>query len=69
MMEIIEFFFSGPQWLVHFLCLLVLFYAISPTIEKHYYFNGKEADFGGGADTGGREETSTSEDGSKVSKE
>lgn len=69
MMEIIEFFFSGPQWLVHFLCLLVLFYAISPTIEKHYYFNGKEADSGDGADTGRREETSTSEDGSKVSKE
>ena len=56
-MEIIEFFFSGPQWLVHFLCLLVLFYAISPTIEKHYYFNGKEADFEGDTDTGRREET------------
>ena len=67
-MEIIEFFFSVLRWLVHFLCLLVLFYAISPTIEKHYYFNGKEADFGGDTDAGRREKTSTSEDDSKVKK-
>ena len=66
MMKIIEFFFSGPQWPIRFLCLLVLFYAISPTIEKHYYNNGKEADFGDGTDTGGREETSTSENDTEV---
>lgn len=67
MMEIVKFFFSGPQWFLHFLCLLVLFYAISPTIEKHYYFGDREVS-GDELDTGAGKEASTSQNDSKVPK-
>ena len=71
MMEIIQFFFSGPHWFFRFVCLLALIYALSPTIEKHYYFDGEE--YTGDSETGSNSrrnrEASTSQDDSKVSKE
>lgn len=51
MMEIIEFFFSGPQWFLHFACLWALCYALSPTIEKNYYYDRDSDDTGGGKKT------------------
>lgn len=70
-MEIVQFFFSGPQWFLHFICLLILCYALSPTVEKHYYLDGKEytGDSETGSNSRGNREAPTSQDDSKVSKE
>ena len=67
-MEIVQFFFSGPQWFLHFLCLAILLYVLSPTIEKHYYFGDREVtadDFDSGTD----KKDSASQNDSKVSEE
>jgi len=70
-MEVVQFFFSGPQWFLHFICLLILCYAISPTIEKHYYLDGKEypGDSETGPNSGRDKEDTATQDGSEVPKE
>ena len=63
MMEVIKFFFSGPQWFLHFICLCILCYVISPTVEHNYYYDGTDGDV-----SGGDQETSTSKNDNQVSK-